>query len=319
MALIDELKERVTAADQLISEIDEDIRDSEEHRERVVIGRIDLLNAIAALEPAPVTFAAEQATAREQLEREPEIPAGFTKWEGGVAPFVGAVRVEFFCRNGEGPLEAQHDHLRWDHADEEDDIIAYRIIEDAPQPEQPFTAQDFDTITIVEDPALTQDVIDALQDEIDEASEGGDWDDTGEPEFINPEHISILTGDPAIEPESGLHWEGWLTWSGGECPVDQSAVVEYQLRGADSPPLDPKPAFLIRWDHAGVLGDIVAYRVVSQPTEYDDPTADAIAAYIEAESAEHPEAPALNADMHDDREQPVQTEPETFKKESWLF
>jgi hypothetical protein len=58
-----------------------------------------------------------------------EIPEGFTKWEGGIAPFVGAVRVKFFCRNGAGPLQAQHDNLRWDHAGEEDDIIAYRIIE----------------------------------------------------------------------------------------------------------------------------------------------------------------------------------------------
>lgn len=107
--------------------------------------------------------------------------------------------------------------------------------------------------------------------------------------------------DPRIECASDepdalaefMKLPGAVKWGGGECPVPQSAVVEYLLRGADLPPLDPKPAFLLSWDHADILGDIIAYRVVSEPAEqYDDPTAVAIAAYIEAEN----EAPAPEQD-----------------------
>ena len=108
--------------------------------------------------------------------------------------------------------------------------------------------------------------------------------------------------DPRIECASDepdalaefMKLPGAVKWEGGECPVPQSAVVEYLLRGADLPPLDPKPAFLLSWDHADILGDIIAYRVVSEPAEqYDDPTAVAIAAYIEAENeAPAPEQPA---------------------------
>jgi len=79
MTLLEELKERLNSADELIREIDGDIRDSEQHRERIVSGRLDLLNAIAALEPVPADeqselFEAEQEAASEQLEADHALP-----------------------------------------------------------------------------------------------------------------------------------------------------------------------------------------------------------------------------------------------------
>lgn len=126
------------------------------------------------------------------------------------------------------------------------------------------------------------------------------------------------TPEPEPEPEIP---EGFAKWEGGPCPVDGSALIEYQLRGADSPPLDPRPAFLLRWDHAGVLGDIIAYRAVPQPVDYEDPTAVAIAAYIEGETplesvsefAEEGYAPVVEAEPLAD---PIWNEPEPTKPEA---
>jgi hypothetical protein len=79
MTLREELKERLNSADELIREIDEDIRDSEQHRKRVVSGRLDLLNAIAALEPVPADeqpelFEDQQEVASEQLASDHALP-----------------------------------------------------------------------------------------------------------------------------------------------------------------------------------------------------------------------------------------------------
>ena len=109
---------------------------------------------------------------------------------------------------------------------------------------------------------------------------------------VNGEHVVVGTlkrGDDLPMEDHRLSAqeipEGFTKWEGGECPVDESALVEYQLRGADSPPLDPKPAFLLRWNHAGVAGDIIAYRISPELAgeEHDDPTAVAIAAHIDGQ------------------------------------
>ena len=87
-------------------------------------------------------------------------------------------------------------HEQWHYVADLDTAIA--ALEPAPaelvsepEPEpilfESITAEDFGTITITEDLSLTEAEIDALADE-------------DEPE----EHISILTGDPAVEGESGL-------------------------------------------------------------------------------------------------------------------
>lgn len=65
--------------------------------------------------------------------------------------------------------------------------------------------------------------------------------------------------------------DGWIEWAGGECPIDGAAFVEYKMRNGE---VGKEFAHLLRWDHRGYLGDILAYRL-HQPqevTEADDET-----------------------------------------------
>lgn len=59
----------------------------------------------------------------------PEIPEGFTRWEGGERPFDGAVQVVY--RGLATPIGGTIDSrgLRWTHLDRASDIIAYKVIE----------------------------------------------------------------------------------------------------------------------------------------------------------------------------------------------
>lgn len=54
--------------------------------------------------------------------------------------------------------------------------------------------------------------------------------------------------------------DGWIEWEGGENPVP-GATVEFRLRDTDSCEAE---ANFLRWDHKGVSGDIVAYRVTEE-------------------------------------------------------
>lgn len=54
--------------------------------------------------------------------------------------------------------------------------------------------------------------------------------------------------------------DGWIEWGGGENPVP-GATVEFRLRDTDSCEAE---ANFLRWDHKGVSGDIVAYRVTKE-------------------------------------------------------
>lgn len=167
MAVIDELKEMRDKENELYHGYMRDAFTYQSHADVAAQRTRDLDRAIAALEPPPAAVT------------EPEIPEGFTKWNGG--GFTEALHckdVEVMFRDGR-VLQGVSGEFTWStaaellangwkHEDAEggkidaaDDIIAYRIIEAATADEQ-----DDDT------PA---------------------------------EHISILTGDPAIEPESGLH------------------------------------------------------------------------------------------------------------------
>ena len=51
--------------------------------------------------------------------------------------------------------------------------------------------------------------------------------------------------------------EGWIEWAGGECPVEGAAFVDYKMR---SEQVDTEDAHILRWDHKGYSGDIIAYR-----------------------------------------------------------
>lgn len=73
--------------------------------------------------------------------------------------------------------------------------------------------------------------------------------------------------------------DGWIEWGGGECPVDRQARVDVRFRGSMcgiSSYLD-EPANYWLWQHATARGDfadedddIIAYRIVSPPSENKD-------------------------------------------------
>lgn len=88
--------------------------------------------------------------------------------------------------------------------------------------------------------------------------------------------------------------EGWIKWSGGECPVPQNAHVAVWLRsGVES--WAERPADLFRWSHIGNSGDIVAYRLTppaaSKPVVPDFRTDPSPPMTLPTDSAERKEYP----------------------------
>lgn len=64
-----------------------------------------------------------------------EIPEGFMPWDGGECPVNPSCIVEILLRNGEtnkNNFGYSADLFRWDHTGVEHDIIAYKVIKNAP-------------------------------------------------------------------------------------------------------------------------------------------------------------------------------------------
>jgi hypothetical protein len=59
----------------------------------------------------------------------------------------------------------------------------------------------------------------------------------------------------------GAECGGWISWMGGECPMEGSVVVEAILRDGTRCPAEPARVF--EWGAEGNGGDIVRYRIVS--------------------------------------------------------
>lgn len=256
MALIDELKaktpkiaaRRVEALSeierqrQIVGEAEMELRD------------LDI--AIAALEaPAqPVHPEAELRSVTPATEEDRgdqtqafEIPPGFTKWEGGRRPIESGTRIEAITANGHKSTwvtndEIEDEQVNWELDGSDLDIIAYRIIE-APEPEIPagftrweggeWTGDPLDLVRVIfHDEPTPYFVVPA-----DELQPLWNWskchpdaqriiayelvsaraEQSAPEQDAEPvEHISILTGDPSIEPESGLHGE----------PVLDEATIE---------------------------------------------------------------------------------------------
>ena len=53
--------------------------------------------------------------------------------------------------------------------------------------------------------------------------------------------------------------DGWIEWNGGECPVDENAMVEIVMRDLEH---EKRIAGYFSWDHTKSRVDIIAYRVV---------------------------------------------------------
>jgi hypothetical protein len=58
---------------------------------------------------------------------------------------------------------------------------------------------------------------------------------------------------PVVIPEG----EGWIPWTGGECPVGEHVRVHYLLRGGYR---DSQPAGGLDWDWLESDNDIIAYK-----------------------------------------------------------
>ena len=84
--------------------------------------------------------------------------------------------------------------------------------------------------------------------------------------------------------------EGFTKWEGGDCPVAPGTLVKVIHRDGDVLYSVAGDDYAADWTHCDGSGDIIAYRVLPiEPAEYEDPTAVAIAAYIEAEQADYPD------------------------------
>lgn len=56
---------------------------------------------------------------------------------------------------------------------------------------------------------------------------------------------------------------GWMEWKGGECPVDEGAIVHAKWSDGDETTRALSSSF--SWFASGSLPNIVAYRIVTQP------------------------------------------------------
>ena len=66
----------------------------------------------------------------------------------------------------------------------------------------------------------------------------------------------------------------WIPWNGGECPLSEDTHLEIKFRDGDVDECIGGTA--LRWDHKGLRGDIVAYRVIGNVEKPEKPTAQAI-------------------------------------------
>lgn len=73
----------------------------------------------------------------------------------------------------------------------------------------------------------------------------------------------VVPPQPEYAPESVAIDDGWIEWSGGDCPVDPDTIVRYRLRGYDGI-FGSCRAKLLSWnmDFARPSADIIAYRVI---------------------------------------------------------
>lgn len=78
-----------------------------------------------------VLDAASAHTADDVTEPEPEPSGEWITWEGGSRPHPVGTQVEVELRDGDAFDECV-DYLRWNHKNDNGDIVRYRVIEAAP-------------------------------------------------------------------------------------------------------------------------------------------------------------------------------------------
>lgn len=88
-------------------------------------------------------------------------------------------------------------------------------------------------------------------------------------EITQEQYESALSASK--EPLTGIVVDDWIEWSGGECPVNASEMVDVIFgRGGI---MSTNIADCWRWNHSGTDSDIIAYRL-HQPQEVEQAEAD---------------------------------------------
>lgn len=99
------------------------------------------------------------------LRDEPEIPKGFTRWEGGKCPVPFGSEYEWLERSGETYTDTHDEEgnlWRWVHNGGQDDLIAYRIITPEAEPEPEGYAPVVDAEPVLDATELAQVTIDKV-------------------------------------------------------------------------------------------------------------------------------------------------------------
>lgn len=80
-------------------------------------------------------------------------------------------------------------------------------------------------------------------------------------ESLNADRQRSARNELALKQATkSVYFDGWISWSGGKCPVDEDVEVEYRQRnGIESECV----ASHLQWEHDDEGYDIVAYRVVN--------------------------------------------------------
>lgn len=119
------------------------------------------------------------------------------------------------------------------------------------------------------------------------AWEGGDWcgnefytitaSDYATAIITREQYEAAIAASKAV-----VGHDGWIQWSGGDCPVDSDTIVEVKYRKPSPLHFNNDRAGDFNWSHDGVGGDIIAYRL-QKPTKSEQVRADAAEADNEAD------------------------------------
>ena len=94
----------------------------------------DQVNAVLSVLDDSFAFAFEPTAPKPSMQI-PEVAQpdadGWISWTGGECPVDATTRLDVRCRNGDGERGTLAWMFSWSHEDEGDDIVAYRVAEDA--------------------------------------------------------------------------------------------------------------------------------------------------------------------------------------------
>ena len=89
----------------------------------------------------------------------------------------------------------------------------------------------------------------------------------GHPDDSASKHIAyVIAKSEAALAEPQADADGWIPWSGGECPLGRVTQVDVRFRNGDEfmGAESPWPAGSYSWSHDESDYDIVAYRIAKE-------------------------------------------------------